>query len=195
MFSQRHSWFGREIQAHWKQLCCTICQHFSSELANAFKTHLRHHLGSFTEVQLPALVKAVFPRPGLAIPRSCTLQAASFQGNEKIVQMLLEKGADINAYGGGYGSALQAASERGHEEIVMLLLDKGADVDTQGAKHSSAIDADLGGGRKGVATLLRLSKTFKYGARQDDRGTESSSVGENAADGWRKGTAACGGVT
>ena len=31
-------------------------------------------------------------------------------GHDKMVQMLLEKGADVNAQGGYYGNALQAAS-------------------------------------------------------------------------------------
>lgn len=42
-------------------------------------------------------------------------------GHTKPVQILLERGADINAQGAEYDSALQAASERGHEEIVQML--------------------------------------------------------------------------
>ena len=38
------------------------------------------------------------------------LQAASVSGHEKVVQMLLDQGADVNAQGGEYGNALQAAS-------------------------------------------------------------------------------------
>lgn len=40
--------------------------------------------------------------------------------------MLLEKGANINAEGGWYGSALQAACEGGHDATVKILLEKGA---------------------------------------------------------------------
>ncbi|KAJ5091889.1 hypothetical protein NUU61_006759 [Penicillium alfredii] len=57
------------------------------------------------------------------------LQAAALQGDEKIVQMLLDQGADVNAAEGGYwGSALRAASAGGHEKVVQMLLDQGADV-------------------------------------------------------------------
>ena len=45
-----------------------------------------------------------------------------------MVQLLLEKGADVNAQGGYYGNALQAASYEGNEKVVQLLLKKGADV-------------------------------------------------------------------
>ena len=42
----------------------------------------------------------------------------SGEGNKIIVQVLLDKGADVNAQGGEYGNALQAASWVGHNEIV-----------------------------------------------------------------------------
>jgi len=37
------------------------------------------------------------------------------------VQLLLDKGADVNALGGSYSNALYTASARGYEEIVQLL--------------------------------------------------------------------------
>jgi ankyrin repeat protein len=48
------------------------------------------------------------------------------------VQQLLEKGADVNAQGGWYGSALLAALFGGHHKVVQQLLEKGADVNAQG---------------------------------------------------------------
>ena len=38
-----------------------------------------------------------------------------------MVQVLLDKGADINAQG-KFGNALQIASERGHDQVVQMLL-------------------------------------------------------------------------
>jgi ankyrin repeat protein len=53
------------------------------------------------------------------------LQAASLQGHEKVVELLLGKGADVNVQGGSYGNALYAASLQGHKKVVELLLGKG----------------------------------------------------------------------
>jgi hypothetical protein len=39
--------------------------------------------------------------------------------------MLLDRGANMNAEGGFYGSALQAASPEGNERIVQMLLNRG----------------------------------------------------------------------
>ena len=64
------------------------------------------------------------------------------------MQLLLEKGADVNAQGGEYGNALQEASWRCHEAVVRLLLEKGADVNAQGrSRGGDAAAAGEGGGR------------------------------------------------
>ncbi|EAQ86879.1 hypothetical protein CHGG_08132 [Chaetomium globosum CBS 148.51] len=65
-------------------------------------------------------------------PQSSRLYYACFAGLVTPAQILISKGADVNAQGGEYGNALQAASSEGHQKIVKLLLDKGADVNAQG---------------------------------------------------------------
>ncbi|KAJ5642275.1 hypothetical protein N7490_006275 [Penicillium lividum] len=66
---------------------------------------------------------------------------ASVNGYEKVVQLLLENGAEVNAQGGFYGNALQAASYEGHDKIVQLLLEKGAEVNAQGGACGNALQA------------------------------------------------------
>jgi ankyrin repeat protein len=53
-------------------------------------------------------------------------EAASVEGHETIVALLLEKGANVNTQGGPHRNALQAALAGGHEAITVLLLEKGA---------------------------------------------------------------------
>ena len=54
------------------------------------------------------------------------LQAASEGGHDKVVQMLIDAGADVNAQCRHYGSALRAASVRGNDKIVQMLMNAGA---------------------------------------------------------------------
>ena len=58
-----------------------------------------------------------------------------------MVQMLLDKGADVNAQGGYYNNALQAALFKGHDQVIQMLLDKGADINTRGGNYGNALQA------------------------------------------------------
>ncbi|KAJ9650362.1 hypothetical protein H2198_010331 [Neophaeococcomyces mojaviensis] len=82
------------------------------------------------------------------------LQTASYNGHEKVVQILLDQGADVNAQGGIYGSALHAASCNGHKEVVQVLLDQGADVNTQGGDYGSALYIASREGYENVVQIL-----------------------------------------
>ena len=53
---------------------------------------------------------------------SKALQVAAYGGHDRVVQMLLDKGADVNAQGGEYGSALQAALYGGESGTVTIKL-------------------------------------------------------------------------
>ncbi len=66
------------------------------------------------------------------------LQAACFHGHEKVVQMLLDAGTDVNAGGGQYCNALQAASIGDHEKGIQILRDAGAHVDA-GGQYGNAL--------------------------------------------------------
>ena len=90
------------------------------------------------------------------------IQAASYFGHKGVVQLLLEKGADINAQGGHYGTALQAASYRCHQVLVQLLLEKGADVNAQGGFYGTALQAASYRGHQAVVQLL-LEKGADHG--------------------------------
>ncbi|CZR69571.1 uncharacterized protein PAC_19471 [Phialocephala subalpina] len=71
------------------------------------------------------------------------LQMAAYVGNEKVVQLLLERGANIHSGGRKYGNPLAAASFKGHIGIVKMLIEKGADVNAIGGKYGTALQAAL----------------------------------------------------
>ncbi|KAH8704430.1 ankyrin repeat-containing domain protein [Phaeosphaeriaceae sp. PMI808] len=82
------------------------------------------------------------------------LYAASEEGDEELMKLLLDRGANVNAQGGHYGNALQAASEEGDEELVKLLLDRGANVNAQGGHYGNALQAASYGGHERIMKLL-----------------------------------------
>ena len=82
------------------------------------------------------------------------LQAASFNGHESVVQILLDRNADINAPCGPYGNALQVASFKGHEPVVKLLLDHNTDVNATAGPYGNALQLACSWGRKEVVQLL-----------------------------------------
>ena len=87
--------------------------------------------------------------------QGCTaLYWAAQQGHQAAAQLLLERGADVNAESGYYGNALQAASSGGHEKVVELLLEKGADVNAQGGEYGTALQAASPEGHEEMMRLL-----------------------------------------
>ena len=74
-------------------------------------------------------------------PIAPALYYAALGGLLKIVECLLDQGADVNARGGTHENALQAALYEGHEHIVRLLVEKGADVNAQSGGYGNALCA------------------------------------------------------
>ncbi|KAJ7226393.1 ankyrin repeat domain-containing protein [Mycena rebaudengoi] len=82
------------------------------------------------------------------------LVVSCYYGYLDMVSLLTEKGADINAQGGEYGTALQAASYHGHESLAYLLIEKGADINVQGGEYRNVLQAASYGGHESLAHLL-----------------------------------------
>ena len=72
---------------------------------------------------------------------STMLAIASLMGHTKVVALLLENGADVNAKSRDGGTALHAAAFLGRVETVKLLLEKGADITLRDNMGSTAINA------------------------------------------------------
>ena len=77
-------------------------------------------------------------------------------GYEKVVKMLMDSGADVNAQREDfYSNALQAALSNRHEKVVKMLVDSGADVNAQGGDfYSSALQAASSYGYEKVVKML-----------------------------------------
>ena len=73
---------------------------------------------------------------------------------EKIVWLLLERGANVNTVRGQYGTALAAAVYGGEEKIVRLLLDRGADINMAGGKYETALAVAAYCGKIDILSLL-----------------------------------------
>ncbi|KAL8723175.1 MAG: hypothetical protein Q9181_007337 [Wetmoreana brouardii] len=108
------------------------------------------------------------------------LYYAAQAGLHKWVQILLNKGADVNTQGGYFGNALQAAAAKGHDQVVRILLDKGANINaqSQGGEYGNALQAAAGEGHDQVVQLL-LDKGANINAQS--QGGEYSNALEAAA--------------
>jgi ankyrin repeat protein len=82
------------------------------------------------------------------------LQAASYGGHQECVQILLDRGANVDGEGGVYGSALEAASFEGQEKIIQILLNCCANVNLKSGIYGSALSAACYGGHGQVVRML-----------------------------------------
>jgi ankyrin repeat protein len=83
------------------------------------------------------------------------LHGAATFGHKEIAELLIAKGADVNAKGGIIKvTPLHDAASKGYKEIVELLIDKGADVNAKSENETTPLHAAAFDGYKEVAELL-----------------------------------------
>jgi ankyrin repeat protein len=113
--------------------------------------------GDLTAVK-QALADGADPNTKDPTSGSTLLSTAALMGHTKVVALLLEHGADINARSRDGGTALHAAAFLGRAETVKLLLDKGADTTLRSNMGGTAIDgAKLNWlMTKGILGMLKL---------------------------------------
>jgi Ankyrin repeats (many copies) len=101
----------------------TVCRKYSKHVFSKFPLN-NGTLGSFNQEILALLSKR--DKVGWG-----SLRWAAFCGYERVIQRLLEKGADIDEKDRYGHTALSQAAVKGHEAVVKLLLEKGADVESK----------------------------------------------------------------
>ena len=97
------------------------------------------------------------------------VQMACMAGDQDCVELLLQRGIDVNGSGNYYGTALQAASRAGKIEIVERLLNSGADVNILDGVHGTALRAATLGGHEDLVRSL-IARGGDVSLRYKDRG-------------------------
>jgi hypothetical protein len=83
--------------------------------------------------------------------------AAAQLGQNDVVRLLLDKGADVNAVTPSGWNSLMGAARRGHLEVVRTLLANGADAAHADYRNHTAADLARIGGYPEVVALLTTS--------------------------------------
>jgi hypothetical protein len=89
--------------------------------------------------------------PGLHVT---PLHQAVRYGHEKIVWLLLNSGAKVNAYSKLYGTPLHWAAESGYRDIAGVLLERGASTNTLDSHRLTPADRAREEGQKDLFALL-----------------------------------------
>ena len=94
---------------------------------------------------------------GFSRKDSTPLQHAALKGQKKVVELLIEKGADVNAKCDVGWTPLHNAAAYGHKEIIELLIAKSADVNAKNKDLNTPLDLAINDDvtEKRIADLLR----------------------------------------
>ena len=84
------------------------------------------------------------------------MHRAAWNGNKNVMQLLLDRGAELNAVDQDGWTPLHGATLHGHKDVVQLLLERGADpnIATRPGRHT-ALSIALGLRYKDTAIIIR----------------------------------------
>ncbi|VUC37281.1 unnamed protein product, partial [Clonostachys rosea] len=88
--------------------------------------------------------------------------------HQRIVEMLVHSGVDVNIKAGRYGyAALQAAFFCGGMPTIQVLVDSGAEIDAVGGIYGTALHAALSAGHNDIAVFLLVAGANPNGPNRD----------------------------
>ena len=112
------------------------------------------------------------------------LHMASEGGHREIVDLLIAKGADINATAGagdGVGwTPLHEAAEGGHKKVVELLILKGADINAKNGDGRTPLDLAIEHKNAEIADILRKHGGKKSGELKAENKIPSKGADKNS---------------
>ncbi|HEY3936873.1 MAG TPA: ankyrin repeat domain-containing protein [Bryobacteraceae bacterium] len=86
--------------------------------------------------------------------KNTPMHAAAAGGATPLVELLLKRGADVNATQEGGWTALHSAAQAGNRAMVETLLAHGADLDARAANNQAPLDLALLKGKQEIVALL-----------------------------------------
>ncbi len=92
---------------------------------------------------------------------STPLHCAVRYGHKEVAELLIAKGADVNAKDTRGRTPMHCAARYGHKEVAELLIAKGADINAKDTRGRTPIALAINQGRKEIAKLL-LSKSGDF---------------------------------
>ena len=138
--------FGTSAQAETRAV-------YESEELIAHRAEIRR-LHAAVRVGDPDAVEAVLAS-GVDVNDTAALELAILMDRDDIVDLLIERGADINRPGLGGDLPLTVAARRGRPELMQRLIDRGADINQRDRRGMTALDHAQRQGRPEAAEFLR----------------------------------------
>ncbi|KAF8196312.1 hypothetical protein K438DRAFT_1825980 [Mycena galopus ATCC 62051] len=183
-------WSHHLVQAHDREILSTTAMQLPEEGIEQHDTLIRFYTKKHHSAPAPPLhlccmagyiegVRALLTKTNIEIQdEECTpLHIASLRGHKDIAQLLVEKGANLNASMGQYGTLLQlAAAGMIKRDILLLLLAKGVDMNAKGGAYGTALQEASHRGDVGLVKLL-----VQEGANMNARGNGYGTALEVAA--------------
>lgn len=114
----------------------------------------------------PDAVRAAL-NAGVDVNQSSALEMAILLEREDIIDLLIERGADVNRPGLGGDLPLSVAVRRGKPELMQRLIDRGADPNRQDRRGMAALDYARRQGQRGTTAVDLLRRNDARASQPD----------------------------